>query len=158
MAEIKRGTDGTELSLEQVEIDLLRGLLDELQAGIESEQALDQAVADRLFPRAYADEKDAAAFDELVGGELRTQKLEAIDAMRAKLGSSITIAREDLDVWLPVLTDLRLALGTRLNVDEDTMERELDPDDPDAGSLAVLHWLGWMQESLLDPQTPREES
>ena len=47
------------------------------------------------------------------------------------------------------LTDLRLALGTRLGVDEERMGAAVDPAGPDAAAMTVLHWLGWVQEGIL---------
>jgi len=44
-----------------------------------------------------------------------------------------------------------LALGVRLNVQENTSEvlELLSPDDPLRGVYSVYTWLGWLQESLL---------
>ena len=51
--------------------------------------------------------------------------------------------------WLATLTDLRLALGIRLGVDEERMGAEVDPSAPDAAAMTVLHWLGWVQEGII---------
>jgi hypothetical protein len=56
---------------------------------------------------------------------------------------------EEVDRLLALLTDIRLAIGTRLDVTEERMAAELDRDDPDAAALSVLHWLGWLQESVI---------
>ncbi len=97
----------------------------------------------------------------MVGDDLRSQKAAAIETMRDQLGdrgpSEISVTDSDKETWLPVLTDLRLAIGTKLGVDEDKMGRPLDPTDPEAPALSVLHWLGWMQESLLDPSINEEK-
>jgi hypothetical protein len=53
-------------------------------------------------------------------------------------------------VWLRTINDIRLTIGTRLEVDETKMAAELDERDPEAPALAVLHWLGWLQESFLE--------
>jgi hypothetical protein len=49
------------------------------------------------------------------------------------------------------MNDIRLALGVRLQVDENSSEEfELLPlDDPTRGVYSVYSWLGWLQESLL---------
>ena len=47
------------------------------------------------------------------------------------------------------LNDLRLVLGTRLDVQEDTFLEELPPDDPRAPALAVYGYLSWTQEQLI---------
>ena len=51
----------------------------------------------------------------------------------------------ELGAWLGALESLRLALGTRLDVTEETYAA-LDPDDPQAPELAVYGWLSWLQE------------
>lgn len=162
MADIRPAGEGLVVTLDADEAAVLRGLLDELRAAIEDAEAVDRSVIDRLFPTAYADEADAQAFAELVGDELRAQKLTAIATMRARLGDQgaveADVGPEEKESWLPVLTDLRLAIGTKLDVDEDKMARPLDPSDPEAPALSVLHWLGWMQESLLNPSINEEQT
>ena len=49
-----------------------------------------------------------------------------------------------------MLTDIRLALGTRFDVTQEKMSHELDPNDPEAPGMSVLHWLGWVQEMLIE--------
>ena len=44
--------------------------------------------------------------------------------------------------------DVRLALGTVLDVSED-MPDELPPDDPRSGHLGVYHWLTYLQDGLV---------
>ena len=55
---------------------------------------------------------------------------------------------EQADAWLTSLNDVRLSLGTALDVTED-MPDELPSDDPREPHLAVYHWLTWVQESLV---------
>jgi len=58
---------------------------------------------------------------------------------------------ERAQVWLRALNDVRLALGTRLDVTEEWYEEasELDPRDPRAPMFAVYDWLTMLQESLV---------
>ena len=53
--------------------------------------------------------------------------------------------------WLRCLNDLRLTLGTRLEVTEDFYERaeELNWDDPRYALYAVYDWLGLLQDTLV---------
>jgi len=60
------------------------------------------------------------------------------------------LTAEELDAWLRALTDLRLALGTRLEVTEETYEREIDPRDPEAYELSVFAYLSWLQEQAVE--------
>jgi hypothetical protein len=49
------------------------------------------------------------------------------------------------------MNDVRLALGVRLKVEQNTHAdlELLAPDDPMRGVYAVYSWLGWLQESLI---------
>ena len=157
MASFERTPTGVELSLDIFEARLLRGLLDEMARLLQQEASIEDAVVDRLFPAAYAAPEDAQAFAELVGEELKDGKLAAVSSLAATLGGDgATVARiatDETDSWLTVLTDLRLALGTRLEVTEEKMSEQLDPGDPEAAGMSVLHWLGWLQEMLIEIAT-----
>src|SRR5690606_33287721 len=63
-------------------------------------------------------------------------------------GGEVRLSLEQADAWLSAINDVRLALGTALDVQED-MPDELPEDDPRAPHLAVYHWLTYMQESLV---------
>ncbi len=143
---------GARLLLDATETELLRRLTGELRALLARGRPDRDPVLDRLFPDAYEDAANEAAYQELVGDDLTKHKLAALDTVSTSLGrkkSDVAIEGDDIHAWLACLTDLRLAIGTRLDVDEDRMAADIDPRDPDAQSLAILHWLGWVQESLL---------
>lgn len=112
----------------------------------------------RLLPDAYADDDaKAGEFRRLMDGELRRIKTEALDEMRAAVdgagesGVKLRLAPPQAEAWLQALTDIRLVLGTRLDVTEDLEDhwRRLGPDDPLAPLLAAYEWLGWLQESVV---------
>lgn len=63
-------------------------------------------------------------------------------------GGRLRLTDEQAQAWLSALNDIRLALGTVLEVTED-MPDELPADDPRAPHLVVYHWLTWVQESLI---------
>ena len=138
---------------DEPEADVLRGLLAEMRILLEADLPREDPVTARIFPQAYSEPDDQSAYQELIGGQLREHKLAALNAVSTALGDQgkvkITLEGDQVESWLAVLTDIRLAIGTRLEVTEETMERELDEDDPDGPALAALHWLGWMQESIL---------
>ena len=46
------------------------------------------------------------------------------------------------------VNDLRLVLGTRLDVSED--DHDVDPDAPDGPARLVYHYLGWLLEEIVD--------
>jgi hypothetical protein len=63
-------------------------------------------------------------------------------------GGEVRLTMEQADAWLACLNDVRLALGTALDVSED-MPDHLPSDDPREPHLNVYHWLTWVQESLV---------
>lgn len=151
--EVEATDDGVRLSLSRQEADLLRRLTDELRSLLQ-DSAEEDPVRERLFPDAYEDPEDARSYRELTFDDLEAAKLEALTSIRESLGARGRAVAEledaETETWVRALTDLRLAIGTRLGIDEEQMSAELDPDDPDSGSLAVLHWLGYLQQTLLE--------
>ena len=149
---IRLRAGGVRLLLDDAETDVLRRVTGELRALIASEVDATDPVLERLFPSAYEDEANEQSYRALIGEDLVSYKLEALNAVSESLGkreSDITLDGDALAMWLASLTDLRLAIGTRLAVDEDTMSADIDPHDPNAQALSLLHWLGWIQEGLL---------
>jgi hypothetical protein len=123
----------------------------------------DPALA-RLLPDAYADDDEAASeFRRFTEHDLRGGKRANAGTVLTTLvpllgrGGRLSLDRDQVDAWLGTLNDLRLVLGTRLDVTDDT-ELDVPEDDPHAQALLVYGWLGWLQESLLSctqPRTPR---
>ncbi|HEY0450649.1 DUF2017 domain-containing protein [Actinophytocola sp.] len=68
-------------------------------------------------------------------------------------GGTVKLSLEQADAWLSAVNDVRLALGTTLDVSED-MPEELPEDDPRSPHLGVYQWLTWMQEHLVLALSP----
>jgi hypothetical protein len=130
--------------------------------------APDDPVLARLFPTAYAhDEEAAAEFRRFTEGTLRDGKAAGaatiIDTLEeaglpGELGDQKVVIDVELDaeaalVWLKSFTDLRLALATRLEVEQDDEEfwRALPQDDPRSQAHDIYEWIGALQETLVDP-------
>ena len=109
----------------------------------------------RLLPDGYRDDPVAAAeLRRYTEPELRREKLAAATAVLAALpatGGRLTLDTAAAGRWLGALNDLRLALGTRLEVTEDTYAEldRLPEDSPQAAALGIFAWLGWLQETLV---------
>ncbi len=126
----------------------------------------DDPVLARLFPTAYAEDEEAASeFRRFTEGTLRDGKARAaitiIDALEeAGLPPQLTedglIIDVELDppsaeIWMRSFTDLRLALATRLGVEEGDEEYwlALPDDDPRAQAHDIYEWVGYLQETLV---------
>ena len=120
----------------------------------------------RLFPTAYADEEAAAEFRRFTEGTLRNGKAAGaatiIDTLEEaglppELGEQKVVIDVELDeptalTWLKTFTDLRLALATRLEIEQDdeAFWRSLPDDDPRAQAHDISEWIGALQETLVD--------
>ena len=144
---MERAADGgVQLRLTREERALLTGLAGELLVLLDGEPG-DPALR-RLSPPAYDDEQDEDAYRELMGGELLAGRREALELIARTAGQE-RLSPEEADAWLRALNDLRLVLGTRLDVKEDAFLEELRPEDPRAPALAVYGYLSWLQEQLV---------
>ena len=116
----------------------------------------DPALA-RLLPDGYRDDPAAAAeFRRYTEPELRAGKLLRAETVLGSLariphGGKLVLTAPESESWLTALNDLRLVLGTRLEVVEDGQELEQtsDPDDPRNYLISVYHYLSYLQESLI---------
>lgn len=131
------------------------------------ESAPEDPVLARLFPTAYpADEEAAAEFRRFTEGTLRDGKARGASTIIDQLedaglpdeldqdGLMIDVELDEptAETWLRSFTDLRLALATRLGIedgDEDVWAA-LPDEDPRAQAHDIYEWVGYLQETLVD--------
>ena len=63
-------------------------------------------------------------------------------------GGRLELTEDDAEVWIAAVNDIRLALGTILQIGPDMPDR-LPPGHPMAAHLEVYHWLTVLQEYLV---------
>jgi hypothetical protein len=129
-------------------------------------------VLKRLFPTAYrGDDEAAAEFRRFTEGALRDGKARAaatvIDTLEEAglpaepgeedLTIDVELDEETAEVWMRSFTDIRLALGTRLGIEEGDEEHwyALPDEDPRAQAHHIYEWLGYLQETLIVALTGR---
>jgi hypothetical protein len=137
---------GVLLLLPPAERELLLQLRAELLTLLATEP--DDPSLERLFPPAYDDKRAAAEFRRLMHDELLAGHHEALDVLETTADRE-RLSAEEAEAWLRALNDLRLVLGTRLDVREDTFAEGLNLSDPRAPELAVYGYLSWLQEELV---------
>lgn len=113
----------------------------------------DPALA-RLFPAAYRDDDEASAdFRRFTERSLRESKVAHARTVKdtlEKSGEKVVLAAHEAKSWMLALNDLRLALGTRLNIQEDdTRFDEVEDDDDQASAFHIYDWLTYLQETLV---------
>lgn len=103
----------------------------------------------RLYPTAYPeDEEFEADYKSMVHDQLLMARLEAIDTVEATI-SNTEISSEQADQWMGTINEIRLVLGTKLDVSEDD-DGDIDPDDEDASSQVIYQVLTSVLGSLTD--------
>jgi hypothetical protein len=133
-----------EVKLPDAERDVLRSLPGQLRELLAS----DDPSVFRLFPSAYPDDPEREAeYSQLVRHELVEHHLASLDTLEQTLDET-RLTEEQLLAWLGATNDLRLVLGTRLDVSEDMAE--IPDDDPRAPAFAVYGYLTWLQEQLVE--------
>ncbi len=103
----------------------------------------------RLFPTAYP--KDPEREEEwrlLMSVDLHDRRRAQLRTL-AETSGAATLSAEELLTWSQALNDLRLYLGTRLDLSEETTEDDFsDEDDRDLFNL--YSWLGFIQEEVIN--------
>lgn len=149
------------LRLDRYVIDLpaeIRQLLVMLSDQMESVLDSDADQLTRLFPTAYPHDPEMdAGFQIFARGQLADQRTEALSVLRATAHNE-EVNEEELNAWMRVINDLRLVLGTRLDVGEEDVL--IDDEDPDAELHHIYHLLGMLLSEIVDafeqdlPQDP----
>ena len=104
----------------------------------------------RLFPTAYQDDAEREEeYRQLMHDELLEQHLASLRVLEETVDAD-RLTEEQAVAWLSALNDLRLVLGTRLEVTEDTYAEEIDERDPRFPSLSMYAYLGFLQEQLVE--------
>lgn len=126
----------------------------------------------RLFPDAYGDDSEelraaASDFRRYTENDLRARKREdalvvvrVLDSLSAEAagegGAVLKLTPDESRAWLGALNDLRLTIGTRLDVKDDDGEQlyRLPDSDPRKPMVMAYLWLGALQESLVETLMP----
>lgn len=163
--------DNIELFLEPLEIALLTSLIEQIATLLEPESSekskdplekiigIDSKISRptdevllRLLPDAYQNDTDASdEFRRFTERSLRELKIRNSKHVLQNLPEpdQVTIIKsKDFQTWLTVLNDVRLALGTRIGINEDfeDSDEEIEQDH----SHEIYSWLTWLQSNLLE--------
>jgi hypothetical protein len=128
------------LRLDQDERAALASLLAEMREVVMS----DDAATARLFPAAYGtDEERNAGWAALARDELIERRLQALDDSTEALGRK-RLSGDELGALMRSLNDVRLVLGTMLDVSEDAPPRvHSEPQLQQLGLYEALTELVW---------------
>jgi hypothetical protein len=143
---IRRRKGYYEIRLPEPERALLRSLAPQMRELLSS----DDPVLDRLFPVAYPQDEDRETeYRLLVRDELRSSHEAALTALEEHADAE-RLDDEQLNAWMRALNEVRLVLGTRLDVTEEGGERPTEPEDPRTAAFAVYDYLTWLQGTIVE--------
>ncbi len=146
-----------ELRLPPPEREVLASLAGALRDSLDGEALRTNPALRRLFPPAYAEAAEQAAdaeYQSIVHGELANGRRDALDVVLATTGNDV-LDDGELSAWLRSVNDLRLVLGTRLDVSED--QEPPEPGHPEAALHQVYDYLGFLLEEVVAALDPYSE-
>ncbi|MCW2636402.1 MAG: uncharacterized protein JWQ99_2769 [Blastococcus sp.] len=141
--------------LDAAEAGIVGLLLDQLDQLLSADagDVGDDPVLARLLPDGHrSDPALAADYRDLTESALRSGKADDLATVRATLppdGGDVRLDPDQAAAWLRTSNDLRLALGTRLDITEDTEPPEDFTEERDH-QLGVYYWLTAVQGALVD--------
>src|SRR6266513_4411409 len=104
----------------------------------------------RLFPPARTDDPvEELEYERKVGDSLLATKLEQLTTLE-RCAASRVLSEEDLLACMRAVNDLRLVLGTRLDVQEDSDPSDFAADPERRSTFELYAYLSWLLESLIE--------
>jgi hypothetical protein len=146
---------GFEVHLHESIRDVLDRLCDQLEQMLQREDPASDPAMARLFPAAYPDDPlRELEFERVTGDDLTLGRLTSLRVMRASLRAD-ALDQEQCLAWLGTLNDIRLVLGSRLGVTEESTESDFTGED--AATFEIYQLLSGLQGRLLFAMDPAIE-
>lgn len=144
---IRPGGDGTlEVHLGAAERALLAEVAREL--GRELDEPDDPSLQ-RLFPPGYADDAvREAGYQMMMGDQLRRRHLDAALLLAASADAD-RLDAEQAEAWLRSINAVRLVLGTRLGITDDSAPVRVSRHDPDLRAWVAYDFLSVLLDDLI---------
>ena len=139
------------LRLEPVERSVLTSMFDDLAGSLDDDDAdPEDPVRRRLFPDGYDDAEAATEFRAMTQSSLTHERVDRISQCTAELAldGDLSLDADAGERWIKALNDLRLALGTRLEISDDD-DLSVAADAQSDPGHAIYQWLTVVQDSLV---------
>lgn len=142
--------DGTiELRLPEGERRLLASLPAQLREMLRDDADTNPSLG-RLFPPAYLrDEEHDAEFHRLMREDLLARKIEVAEIVEQSAHAE-SLDEAQLYAWMAALNDLRLVIGTQIDVSEDLDVSDLDEEDPRFHAYVLYSHLSMLLGEIVD--------
>ncbi|MDP7067000.1 MAG: DUF2017 family protein [Acidimicrobiales bacterium] len=141
-----------EINITDEERRLIADLVEQLRELVLStspEGSVDDSIR-RLYPTAYVDDPEHEhEYQRLMRDQLLERRLGHLDVVEATLQDR-ELSSESLTAWITSINDVRLVLGTHLDVSEDEEPTFAASNDPDQQQRAIYQYLSHLLGELLD--------
>lgn len=96
----------------------------------------------RFFPNPYPQhEKAADEYSSLIGDDLKNRHLEALDTLMETLEAK-RLEEDQMNAWMHAVNHLRLFIGTRLDVSEESELEDFAGNDEEMMLFSMYVYLG----------------
>ena len=113
------------------------------------EGAVDPSIR-RLYPTAYVEDAEQEhKYQRLMRDQLLERRLAHLDVVESTLRDE-ELSPETLIAWITSINDLRLVLGTHLDVSEDDEPTFRDENAQEQQQRAIYHYLSHLLGELVD--------
>ena len=134
------------------ERELLRTLPELLRTLLTDGDAAADPALRRLFPPPTLDDQEInTEFERLMREDLLAERLGSLETMERTLEAD-RLSEDELVAWLAAINDLRLVIGVRLDVTEETTVADfasLADDDPRVGMYATYSYLTFLEDHVV---------
>jgi hypothetical protein len=152
----ERGESSLRLHFDRVGFEVVASIplrLRQLFTGEERSSPLIQ----RLFPPAHTDEDLQREHEELLGEMLFERRLASLQAFEETVARAETTGRRrrldlsppEIDLWLHVINDMRIVLGVRLGIRNNSWHDSIPNDPQEKKDHFLLGALSVLQEEML---------
>jgi hypothetical protein len=147
---VKRKGKSFEVKLGAEERVALRDLCKQLRELLLQESPSSDPGVARLFPPAYPDDLlQNLDYERTAGNDLLAQRLAAIDIVAGSIDAK-RLTEEQLLAWLSATNDLRLVMGTRLEITEETTEEDFAGDEAAEQTYGLYSYLTWLVAEFVE--------
>ncbi len=134
--------------------DELRGVLEHLAGEfhqlLTAETPSSDASLQRVFPPAHPDDPlQNLDYEREAGAGLLDGKLAALETLRSTAHAD-RLTEEQLLAWMTAINDMRLVIGTRIDVQEESTPEDFAGEPERESSFQLYVYLTWLLEAIVE--------
>jgi Domain of unknown function (DUF2017) len=146
----RKGPDRFRVRMSPRERETMSTFVAQLRQLLTSEDPSSDPAVARLFPAAVPDDVMAnLEYEQRHGHDLLLGKLEALDTVDATVGKS-ELTEDEVLAWLGSLNSIRLVVGTRLALTEESNEGDFMGNEQHAGLFEMYRYLTWLEGWIIE--------